>query len=163
MSGGSGPYPGVVAARADTMKAQPAAASVLCLCLVLAACAASAAGGLGKGQTKTLSSGFPQLLSPLGAGPVPLARGGRRAGTKRAQLRGLEARVAVRGLRRGGSVLAEAFVRGSLGEQPLGAPVPAQPGPGSWQAMNGLSPRPRLPLPFVTAPHLALGLPRLFV
>ncbi|KAI1236834.1 hypothetical protein IHE44_0015089 [Lamprotornis superbus] len=31
------------------MKAQPAAASVLCLCLVLAACAASAAGGLGKG------------------------------------------------------------------------------------------------------------------
>ncbi|NXB02817.1 TXD12 protein, partial [Cnemophilus loriae] len=32
------------------MKAQPAAASVLCLCLVLAACAAAAAaGGLGKG------------------------------------------------------------------------------------------------------------------
>ncbi|KAL2301913.1 hypothetical protein Nmel_011314 [Mimus melanotis] len=143
------------------MKAQPAAASVLCLCLVLAACAASAAGGLGKGQTITLSSGFPQLLSPLGAGPVPLARGGQRERS----FGGLEVRGAVRGLRRGGSVLAEALLRGSLGEQPLGAPVPvpAQPLPGSWQARNGPSLRPRLPLPFVTAPHLALGLPRLFV
>lgn len=62
---------GWIAARADTMKAQPAAASIFCLCLVLAASAASAAEGLGKGQTYVLF-GVP---SPLLSGCAGTGRG----------------------------------------------------------------------------------------
>lgn len=56
------------------MKAQPAAASVLCLCLVLAACAASAAGGLGKGQTNAFFGLSPTCV-PAGGGSGPLSPG----------------------------------------------------------------------------------------
>lgn len=124
------------------MKAQPAPASVLCLCLVLAACAASAAGGLGKGQTKTLSSGFPQLLSPPGAGPVPSARGGR-------ERRALEVRGALRGLRCGGSVLAEAVLRGSRGSSPS---VPLCRVPRACPASAGLLAADEWPFPPPSAP-----------